>query len=221
MAKLLPIRPRIGVGMGTCGAGNGAEGVYHAFAEAHRPPGPRHEARIGGMLRLLRAGAAGQRAAARPSAGDSAARAGLRRAAAFWTTWPPGSVTEGLALCKIEEWDHLTARVHLRQRLSQDSLVAGGPVLQAAEEDRAAQLRADQPGRYRRVHRHRRLSVALQGADRRQPRAGDRADQGLQTARTRRRGLPHRAQMGVPAQGRRPTGNTSSATRTKAIPART
>ena len=34
MAKLLPARPRIGVGMGTCGAGNGAEGVYHAFAEA-------------------------------------------------------------------------------------------------------------------------------------------------------------------------------------------
>jgi NADH-quinone oxidoreductase subunit F len=34
MAKLLPNRPRIAVGMGTCGAGNGAEGVYHAFAEA-------------------------------------------------------------------------------------------------------------------------------------------------------------------------------------------
>ena len=34
MAKLLPSRPRIGVGMGTCGAGNGAEGVFHAFAEA-------------------------------------------------------------------------------------------------------------------------------------------------------------------------------------------
>ena len=34
MAKLLPSRPRIGVGMGTCGTGNGAEGVYHAFAEA-------------------------------------------------------------------------------------------------------------------------------------------------------------------------------------------
>ena len=34
MAKLLPSRPRIAVGMGTCGAGNGAEGVFHAFADA-------------------------------------------------------------------------------------------------------------------------------------------------------------------------------------------
>ena len=34
MAKLVPSRTRIGVGMGTCGAGNGAEGVYHAFKEA-------------------------------------------------------------------------------------------------------------------------------------------------------------------------------------------
>ena len=34
MAKLLPSRPRIAVGMGTCGTGNGAEGVYHAFADA-------------------------------------------------------------------------------------------------------------------------------------------------------------------------------------------
>jgi NADH-quinone oxidoreductase subunit F len=32
LAKLLPSRPRIGVGMGTCGSGNGAESVYSAFA---------------------------------------------------------------------------------------------------------------------------------------------------------------------------------------------
>ena len=31
--KLLPPVPRIAVGMGTCGRGNGAEGLYHAFAE--------------------------------------------------------------------------------------------------------------------------------------------------------------------------------------------
>jgi NADH-quinone oxidoreductase subunit F len=30
LAKLLPSRPRIAIGMGTCGTGNGAEGVFHA-----------------------------------------------------------------------------------------------------------------------------------------------------------------------------------------------
>jgi hypothetical protein len=33
LARLMPSITRIGVGMGTCGRGNGAEGVYHAFAE--------------------------------------------------------------------------------------------------------------------------------------------------------------------------------------------
>jgi NADH-quinone oxidoreductase subunit F len=33
LAKLLPDVPRIAVGMGTCGRGNGAEGVYQAFSE--------------------------------------------------------------------------------------------------------------------------------------------------------------------------------------------
>ncbi len=33
LAKLVPHVPRIAVGMGTCGRGNGAEGLYHAFAE--------------------------------------------------------------------------------------------------------------------------------------------------------------------------------------------
>ena len=34
LAKLLPARPRVAIGMGTCGAGNGAESVYQAFAHA-------------------------------------------------------------------------------------------------------------------------------------------------------------------------------------------
>src|SRR5512143_3830232 len=32
LAKLLPGRPRISVGMGTCGSGNGSEAVYSAFS---------------------------------------------------------------------------------------------------------------------------------------------------------------------------------------------
>ena len=34
LAKLTPDRPRVAVGMGTCGSGNGAEGVYSAFKSA-------------------------------------------------------------------------------------------------------------------------------------------------------------------------------------------
>src|SRR5512136_1851547 len=33
LAKLLPSTPRVAIGMGTCGSGNGAEGIYHAFAD--------------------------------------------------------------------------------------------------------------------------------------------------------------------------------------------
>ena len=48
MAKLLPSRPRIAIGMGTCGSGNGAEGVYHAFASANDRRGLGfHVARVG------------------------------------------------------------------------------------------------------------------------------------------------------------------------------
>ena len=34
LAKLVPAVPRVAIGMGTCGRGNGAEGLYHAFAQA-------------------------------------------------------------------------------------------------------------------------------------------------------------------------------------------
>jgi len=110
MAKLLPSRPRIAVGMGTCGAGNGAEGVYHAFAEAINQQGrdmklasvgcfgfcaqePLVNVRLpGGPLVILR----------RVQASD---------ASKIVDTLAEGKVPEKLALCKIEEWDHLTAHL--------------------------------------------------------------------------------------------------------------
>jgi NADH-quinone oxidoreductase subunit F len=110
MAKLLPSRPRVGVGMGTCGAGNGAEGVYHAFAELID--------RQGRDVKLASVGCFGfcaqeplvnVRLPGRPlvilrRVQDSDALRILDDIAA-------GQPTEELALCKIEEWDHLTARV--------------------------------------------------------------------------------------------------------------
>jgi len=108
MAKLVPNRPRIGVGMGTCGAGNGAEAVYHAFAEAIGQQGrdvklvsvgcfgfcaeePLVNVRIPGkplvVLRRVRTSDVGR----------------------ILDGIASGTVPDDLALCKIEEWDHLTA----------------------------------------------------------------------------------------------------------------
>jgi NADH-quinone oxidoreductase subunit F len=110
MAKLLPACPRIGVGMGTCGAGNGAEGVYHAFAEAIGQQGcdvklaslgcfgfcaqePLVNVRLPGQpLVILR-------------------RVQTRDVAAILDHVREGRIPENLALCKIEEWDHLTAHI--------------------------------------------------------------------------------------------------------------
>jgi NADH-quinone oxidoreductase subunit F len=110
LAKLLPYKPRIGVGMGTCGTGNGAEGVYHAFLDEieHR----------GLDMALARVGCFGF-CAAEPLVN-------------VWLPGRPlvilhrvqpndvprilddlylGKITTELALCKIEEWDHLTGQV--------------------------------------------------------------------------------------------------------------
>jgi NADH-quinone oxidoreductase subunit F len=110
MAKLLPSRPRIGVGMGTCGAGNGAEGVYTAFAEIIE--------RQGRDVKLSPVGCFGfcaqeplvnVRLPGRPLV--ILRRVQASDALHILDDLATGQVTEALALCKIEEWDHLTARV--------------------------------------------------------------------------------------------------------------
>jgi NADH-quinone oxidoreductase subunit F len=111
LAKLLPGKPRIAVGMGTCGSGNGAEAVYHAFSSEI-------DAR-GLAIQLVPVGCFGF-CAEEP----------------LVNVWVPGrpmlmlhrvqpnhvddilnSVGHGhlppaeIVLCKIEEWDHLTGHV--------------------------------------------------------------------------------------------------------------
>ena len=111
MAKLLPPRPRVAVGMGTCGTGNGAEGVYHAFAEAIN--------RDGRDVRLASVGCFGF-CAQEPLVSVRmpwTPLAILRRVQAsdvprILDDLAANTVPEDLALCKIEEWDHLTSRIH-------------------------------------------------------------------------------------------------------------
>jgi NADH-quinone oxidoreductase subunit F len=114
LAKLLPNAPRITVGMGTCGRGNGAEEVYHALKEAIERSGqevllagvgcfgscfqePLVSVRIPGMpLLLLR----------RVHAND---------AARILESLPSKAMPPDLIYCKIEEWDHITGHVKYGQ----------------------------------------------------------------------------------------------------------
>jgi NADH-quinone oxidoreductase subunit F len=110
MAKLLPSRPRIAIGMGTCGSGNGAEGVYHAFTSANDKRGLGfHVARVGcfGFCAeepLVNVWLPGMPLVVlhRVQAND---------VDAILDDLSQGRIPAELALCKIEEWDHITAHV--------------------------------------------------------------------------------------------------------------
>ncbi len=110
LAKLVPSKPRVGVGMGTCGAGNGAEGVFHGFAEAIN--------RQGRDIKLASVGCFGfcaqeplvnVRLPGKPLVILQRVEAGdVQR---ILDDMAVGEVTQDLAMCKVEQWDHLTAHV--------------------------------------------------------------------------------------------------------------
>jgi len=109
-ARLMPSRPRIAVGMGTCGSGNGAEGVYHAFADAI--------GKRGLDIDLVQTGCFGF-CAEEPLV--NVWRPGqplimLRRVrqdqvAEILDALAARTVPASLVLCKIEHWDHITAEL--------------------------------------------------------------------------------------------------------------
>ncbi len=114
LLKLVPAVPRIAVGMGTCGRGNGAEGLYNSFAERINRSGSNfyltsvgcfgpccHEPLVnvrvpGGPLLILN----------RVQANDAGRI--LHDVAA-------GQVDPALIYCKIEEWDHITGHIRYGQ----------------------------------------------------------------------------------------------------------
>src|SRR5512147_1011733 len=111
LAKLLPSKPRITVGMGTCGSGNGAEAVFHAFASEIDARGLAVELVPIGCFGfcaeepLVNVWVPGRPLLilhrVRPADVDGILH-GLGQG-----TLPP----KELVLCKIEEWDHLTGHV--------------------------------------------------------------------------------------------------------------
>jgi len=114
LAKLMPSVPRLTVGMGTCGRGNGAEEVYHALNELIQRNGldvlltgvgclgscfqePLVSVRLSGnplvVLHHVQANDAGR----------------------ILESLSTGALPADLIYCKVEEWDHITAHLKYGQ----------------------------------------------------------------------------------------------------------
>jgi NADH-quinone oxidoreductase subunit F len=110
LEKLLPSRPRVTVGMGTCGVGNDADEVFHAFAS--------QADRKGVDLQLTPVGCFGC-CAEEPLVGVWLPGRPLMilhrltpdRVKTVVDQIAHGEPSVADALCKVEEWDHLTGAV--------------------------------------------------------------------------------------------------------------
>jgi len=143
LAKLVPPVPRIAVGMGTCGRGNGAEGLLHAFSEAIVHSGmnvvltsvgcfgacfeePLTNVRLPGLpLVILR----------RVQAND---------ATRILHDLSTGNITRELAYCRIEEWDHITGQVRYGRAYPELPLWSDVPFFKGQKKNCPAQLRLHQ-----------------------------------------------------------------------------
>jgi NADH-quinone oxidoreductase subunit F len=114
LAKLMSSIPRITVGMGTCGRGNGAEEVFHALHEAIDRSGQEVElAGVGCFGACFQEPLVGVRNPGAPLVILRHVRpndAGRILEALSTKVMPPD-----LIFCKLEEWDHITAQVKFGQ----------------------------------------------------------------------------------------------------------
>jgi NADH-quinone oxidoreductase subunit F len=110
MAKLLPPCPRIAVGMGTCGRGNGAEGLYHAFAEAIDQSGTDfYLTSVGCFGACCQEPLVNLRMPGQPLLMLHQVQAS--DAARVVHDIIGGKITAELVYCKVEEWDHITGSI--------------------------------------------------------------------------------------------------------------
>ena len=111
LAKLLPSRPRIGVGMGTCGSGNGAEAAFTAFGSAIATRGLAVSLVPVGCFGfcaeepLVNVWAPGKPLLILHRVQSNHVEAILD--AVCHDQMPPAE----LILCKVDEWDHLTGHL--------------------------------------------------------------------------------------------------------------
>ena len=107
LAKLLPSVPRIGVGMGTCGRGNGAEGVFHAFAQAADSCGAEVVlANVGCFGACFQEPLVNVRLPGCPLLILHKVQA--NDVSRILHDLTAGKITPDLVFCKIEEWEHIT-----------------------------------------------------------------------------------------------------------------
>ena len=114
LAKLLPPVPRVAVGMGTCGRGNGAEGLYHAFAQALETSGDDLVlAPVGCFGACSQEPLVNVRLPGKPLA--ILRRVAANDAARLLHDIRGGNLSPDLIYCKVEEWDHITAHIRYGQ----------------------------------------------------------------------------------------------------------
>jgi len=110
LAKLVPAVPRLTVGMGTCGRGNGAEGIYHAFVEAIERSGADIElAPVGCFGACFQEPLVSVRLPGKPLVILRKVQA--NDAGRILEDVVEGNLSPDLIYCKIEEWDHLTGHI--------------------------------------------------------------------------------------------------------------
>ena len=114
LAKLVPAVPRVTIGMGTCGRGNGAEGLYHAFSQAIERSGDNLVlAPVGCFGACFQEPLVSVRLPGSPLAILRKVQA--NDAGRVLHDINKGNLTPDLIYCKIEDWDHITGHIRYGQ----------------------------------------------------------------------------------------------------------
>ena len=110
LAKLMPPVPRVAIGMGTCGRGNGAEGVYHAFADSISRSGMDiHLASVGCFGACSQEPLVNIRVPGNPLL--VLRRVQINDVTRILHDLHSGNITPDIVYCKVEEWDHITSHL--------------------------------------------------------------------------------------------------------------
>ncbi len=164
MAKLVAAVPRIAVGMGTCGRGNGAEGLYHAFAEVvDRSGTPIYLTSVGCFGACYREPLVNIHVPGHPLL--ILHRVEANDAGRILHDVFSGTVSPDLVYCKIEEWDHITGAVRYGHGYPEIPAWNEVPFFKGQKKIVLRNCGLINPRRYRGIHRCRRISSPVQDVD--------------------------------------------------------